>query len=41
MLNKLLKFIAHQFGNPNGWCGYLATFIMNCNNRKQYITVQK
>lgn len=41
MFAKALKYIALQFSNPHGVGGYVSTFIMNCNNRKQYNAVQK
>jgi ubiquinone/menaquinone biosynthesis C-methylase UbiE len=36
MLNKFIKYVAKQFGNPTGIGGLFSTFIMNCINKKQY-----
>ena len=33
---NFIKYIAKQFGNPAGFGGKMATFVMNCINRKQY-----
>lgn len=41
MLQKTLKYIAVQFGNPHGFTGRTATFFMNILNRKLYHTIEK
>ncbi|MDR0828774.1 MAG: class I SAM-dependent methyltransferase [Prevotellaceae bacterium] len=35
-MQKILKYISQQFGNPSGFGGQISTFIMNCINRRQY-----
>ena len=36
MLNKFIKFVGNNFGNPHGIAGKLSTKIMNVMNQKQY-----
>jgi SAM-dependent methyltransferase len=39
MLNKLMKYIANNFGKPNGIGGIISTKIMNVINQPQYNSV--
>jgi ubiquinone/menaquinone biosynthesis C-methylase UbiE len=41
MLNKFIKYVGNNFGNPNGIGGKITTKIMNIMNQKQYKTVLK
>jgi SAM-dependent methyltransferase len=41
MLNNLTKYIANNFGNPNGVGGIISTKIMNIINQPQYNAVLK
>ncbi len=36
MLNKFIKFVGGNFGNPNGFAGKISTKIMNIINKRQY-----
>lgn len=36
-----MKYVAVQFGNPHGYAGLTATFIMNCLNKRLYHMVEK
>ena len=36
MLNKFIKFIGNNFGNPGGIAGKISVKIMNVMNQKQY-----
>lgn len=38
-MKSFTKYVAKQFGNPSGFGGLLATFVMNRLNRKQYKAV--
>ncbi|WP_461248150.1 hypothetical protein, partial [Treponema sp. R6D11] len=36
MLNKFIKYVGGNFGNPNGIAGNLSTKLMNIMNQRQY-----
>jgi len=39
MLNRFIKYVGNNFGNPNGIGGILSTLFMNIFNQKQYKAV--
>ena len=36
MLNKFIKYVGGNFGNPNGFAGKISTKLMNIINKRQY-----
>ena len=36
MINKFIKFVGNNFGNPNGIGGKITTKLMNIMNKNQY-----
>jgi ubiquinone/menaquinone biosynthesis C-methylase UbiE len=39
MINKFIKYVGNNFGNPNGFGGRISTKIINLMNQKPYKTV--
>ena len=39
MINKFIKYVGGNFGNPNGIAGKISTKLMNIINQRQYMAI--